>query len=744
MTWHLHLKGQVQGVGFRPYVRRMAQIHQLHGWVANTSDGVHIEVNADAGAAHDFLTTLVAGAPRLSHITDTALYQVADVLFSGFYIRDSHAPAEADLLLAPDFATCEACHQELQQPADRRYAYGFITCTDCGPRFSISAGLPYDRARTSMAAFQMCDDCQAEYHNVDDRRYFSQTNSCPACGIQLRMVPPADNPPVEAAIESLLQGQIVALKGIGGYLLLCDATDAHAIQRLRDRKHRPTKPLAVLYPNLTLLEADVILTPASRRLLSGPAAPLVLLPARTVSGTGLCRELIAPALDQIGAMLPYAPLLAQVAAGVNRPLVATSANLSGSPIYYQDESALADLPAIADRILVHTREILVPQDDSVVHPGAGGPATVIRRARGYAPTFFPPRPVRAVSVLALGAQLKGTFTWTHRGNVYISPYLGDLDHPDTQLRFEQMVAHIGRLLGASPDILVADRHPDYFTTQLAKSWADRAGIPLHQVQHHHAHAAAIVDEHALWESPDPVLVFVWDGTGLGDHGEIWGGECFRLETGHLTRTAHLPGFSWLLGDKMAREPRLSALSLCQDLPEAAPILQRAFTEPEWTLYQRLLRQPQSVTFSTGRLFDGVAALLGLGYRISYEGEAAMRLEALARTWLHKTASLPHPYPPGDTVAALMRPILDDLLQGVPTGEIAARFHLMLVAWISQVAETHGCNHLAFSGGVFQNALLTTLITRQLADTHRLYFHRQLSPNDESVSYGQMAFVSNIL
>ena len=497
-----------------------------------------------------------------------------------------------------------------------------------------------------------------------------------------------------------------------------------------------------MYASTAQLAGDLEVSAGARELLEGPVGPIVLLPLREQPASGICHELLAPGLDRLGAMLPCAPLLFLISEEMGRPLVATSGNLSGSPICHNDSLAEEYLSPVADAILTHNREILVPQDDSVMVMTSGNRPLLLRRSRGLAPTFLPPAPLPTGSVLALGAQLKGCFAWQHRANMYLSPYLGDLDHPEVQLRFDAALQHFQQLLGSSPEALVCDLHPDYFTTQQAEALSRNAGIPLYRVQHHEAHAAAVLGEHALWESPDPVLVLVWDGTGLGTDGQVWGGECFLWKEGTLIRVASWEPFEQMFGDKMAREPRLSAWSLCRYLPGAEAALAPKFSEAEWRLYQQHRPGTSVLTSSMGRLFDAVASLAGLGDRVSFEGEAAMKLEAAARGFLRKqgNASQSGGYDLGEQLfpsRRLLELILQEVAEGRPAGEVALRFHQTLVQCVARAARQFGCRKLAFSGGVFQNALLCELIRQGLSMEFLLYFPEQLSPNDESIAFGQL-------
>lgn len=755
-TYHIHIQGQVQGVGFRPFVWRLAKAHGLLGWVNNGCDGVHIRVNAGDNSVQRFLEAIKQGAPEIAYISHWTQKKVENESFDTFSIVQSDVETTPNLLLSPDFGLCSDCRQELYAPGNRRNHYAFITCTSCGPRFSITRRLPYDRDRTTMQHFIQCETCLAEYQNPDDRRYFSQTNSCYTCGISLKLsncTHSNSHEVLHEAVSRIQAGQILAVKGIGGFLLVCDATHAGAIQTLRLRKNRPSKPFAVLYPDAQALAGDVELQPDDRTLLESAPAPILLLPLRPHPASGICSGLLAPSLDRLGVMLPYAPLLDLISRGAGKPLVATSGNNSGAPVCYTDEQAMEQLGAIADAVLTHNRDIVVPQDDSVAqHTQYARQRILLRRSRGYAPTFYEKTPLALQdSMLAFGAELKSTFAWQHLGNTYISPYLGDLDSFDTRERFEQVLNHFGELLQARPQQLLADRHPGYFATQLAERLAAAWQVPLQKIQHHEAHFAAVLGEHGkLTEQQDSILGVIWDGTGLGDDGRIWGGEFFVFQNGRMERAFHLEYFNWLLGDKMAREPRISAMSACHGLDVLPGLLDTKFTPSEWVFYQKMLESGTSLqTSSMGRLFDAVASLLGLADKISFEGEAAMRLESLAHRYFrhHGLPATPgsFAFPLEDLsesapigFKSIFQNLLDGLRSGEPPESLAARWHLTLIRMIEKIASTLNVPAIAFSGGVFQNSLLVDLLIHYLKPRYKLYFHQQLSPNDECIAYGQLA------
>ncbi len=750
-TWHIHIQGQVQGVGFRPFIYRLAHDLGLKGWVNNTLDGVHIRVNADGAAIRTFCQAIESQAPPLARLLHLRCRAVTAEPFSDFRIVHSDSSGAPDLLLTPDVALCADCRAEIHNPDDRRADYAFTTCINCGPRYSILRSVPYDRPNTSMAPFEMCLPCQREYDDPADRRYYAQTNSCADCGIQMELWAKGErlglsqDEVLHGVVDRWAAGQIIAIKGIGGYLLTCDARNTAAVQRLRTRKRRPSKPFALMLPSLKHLRQVAAVSQAAADALTGPVAPIVLLPLKDDARGAIAKEAIAPGLGQVGAMLPYTPLYELLLSRYGHPVVATSGNLSQSPIVYKDEVAQQSLHDIADALLLHNRPIETPQDDSVLAftPYHRRPVWM-RRSRGLAPGFWVPDiPWPKATILAAGASLKSAFALLHQGKVFISQYLGDLEQWEAQRHYQATYQHLSRTLSANPELVLVDAHPDYASTHFARELQERTDLALESVQHHKAHFGAIVGEHGLWGSQEPVLGFIWDGTGLGEDGQIWGGETFLYRGGRMERMAHFEYFPSILGDKMPKEPRIAALSATYGLPSADQRLRPLFTDTEWRVYQQLLAQPQPLfTSSVGRLFDAVAALTGLCSKQAYEGEAAIKLEQEARKHL-KNESLPDAYhfnwEAGQPlpVQALLAQILEEAAGGHPAGYIAARFHHTLAQIVARVSAVTGVRQLAFSGGVFQNGLLVDLITDALPVDCLPHFHERLSPNDENIAFGQL-------
>lgn len=745
-TYHLHIEGQVQGVGFRPFVYQLALSQQLKGKVMNTLDGVHIYINtSEHGSAH-FIDKLQKGFPERAVVTKLISEKVSFMPFSDFRIEHSTDVKNGKLLLTPDFALCQDCLQELNNTENRRSNYPFITCTNCGPRFSIINKLPYDRPLTMMHTFEMCPACQKEYGDVYDRRYFSQTNSCKTCGISLSLFDCQTNKELKKK-EGLLSdvaaaindGKIVAVKGIGGFLLFCDASNDKVVQKLRQRKQRPTKPFALMYPSIEAIEQDLLLHSEAEKLLSSEKAPIVLLPNKKEQFHAISKE-IAPSLTETGAMLPYSPLFALLMQQVNKPLVATSGNISGSPVIYTNEDAKANLAGIADLILMNNRDIVVPQDDSVVHFAGESTSVVLRRSRGLAPAFFQPENFEVgKDVLALGANMKSTFSLYTNEQTYISQYLGNLDSFDSRKSYEKTLLHFLNLFSINKaQVVIADKHPLYYSTELSKSLAENWQAKLYQVQHHQAHFAAVLAENNLLHEQDKVLGVVMDGTGLGDDAQIWGGEFFEYSNYSFNRFNHLEYLPYLLGDKMAKEPRISAMAFTK----AHFQLKKNFSKAEWSYYQKLVRQPvQLSTSSAGRLFDAAASILDIAQKNSFEGEAAMHLEAKSKAYLKKhpqaeLLDLSHPENILQTGFMLER-MIELKQEGYDIGLLAASFHYSLVKIIEAVTEKGNYTKITFSGGVFQNALLVSMLKKYLSEKYKLYFHKQLSPNDENIAYGQL-------
>lgn len=740
----------VQGVGFRPHVYRLAQQLGLTGTVANGKDGVHIYCTADIPQLIALRHQLEHHPPPNARIVSFHTRELPYREFSSFSIVQAEDTAVPDLLIPPDLGLCEDCRRELHAPEGRRSAYPFTTCVRCGPRYSILSQLPYDRENTTMKEWSTCIHCDGEYNDPEDRRYYSQTNSCSNCAIPMHLYD-RNGPEItsdhraipELAAQALREGRILAVKGIGGYLLLCDATQKLAVQVLRTRKHRPAKPFAVCYPQLEDALMDVELSYSAIAALQSAESPIVLCPLRNNNETSIALSEIAPGLKRLGVLLPYTPLLELIASSFQKPFVATSGNLSGSPIIFTDEEALRELPAFADLIITYEREILIPQDDSVVQFTDRDQRIILRRSRGLAPNFtlqpFPPATER---VLALGADLKSAFALLNRDRVYVSQYLGNLENFPAQEAYDTTLRHLSSLLQFKPERMLCDRHPAYYSRTLAENLQEKNDIPLLSIQHHEAHFAAVLAENKELFSSNPILGVIWDGTGWGSDEQVWGGEFFLRHQGQFNRKFHLKYFRQLLGDKMSREPRLSALSLLNELPGQINRLAPLFSPKERDYYQRLLAQPATLhTSSMGRFLDGIAVLLGLTPVNTYEGQAALQLQSLAEGNNSDIASCYEFTVEGSEIdwQPVVIAILADLERGLPKAAIARSLFRALIELIRTTALLSGTRTLAFSGGVFQNALLCEGIQDRLGKEFRLLFHQELSPNDECIGFGQLAW-----
>ena len=761
----ISITGVVQGVGFRPFVYNLARRLGVRGWVLNHSGGVDIEAEAAPETLTAFLAALRAEAPPLARIASLEATPIPSNGYTTFEIRHSEAQEGRFVLISPDVATCPDCLRELFDPADRRYRYPFINCTNCGPRFTIITDIPYDRPYTTMRVFPLCDACRAEYENPADRRFHAQPNACPECGPHLTLLAQGAATAAGAladAVERLLKGEIVAVKGLGGFQLACDATAAEAVQRLRERKHRPHKPFAVMVASLEEARLYCEISPEEAALLTSPQAPIVLLRRRTPDGAvgqaSVVPE-VAPNQHTLGLMLPYTPLHHLLLHDVGRPLVMTSGNLSEEPIAKDNEEALERLADIADAFLLHDRDIYARYDDSVVqvsqfaNPKSGSPTPklqIMRRARGYAP--FPiPLPFEVGQVFAAGPLLKNTFTLTRERYAFVSQHIGDLENLETLEHYEAALATYQRLFRIAPERVVCDLHPDYLSTRFAEDFARAHGLPAPtRVQHHRAHLAACLADNGWPRDGGPVIGVALDGTGYGDDGAIWGGEWFLGDYDGMRRVAHLEPLPLPGGDAATRAPwriavaYLHALLEPEDFP--ADLCFAGFCPGEAGFIRQQIEKGLNVprTTSMGRLFDAVSALLGVRSEISYEAQAAMELEQLAwgaQDWR------PFPFAIEDDVvrlAPLFYALLETLERGVALPDIAARFHATVARMVLEVCvrlrDASGVTTVALSGGVFQNALLLDLTVPVLeAADFDVLVHHQVPCNDGGLSLGQAVY-----
>jgi hydrogenase maturation protein HypF len=755
----IEVRGIVQGVGFRPFVYRLALELGLTGFVRNDPTGVIVEVEGEADRVDRFVARVKSDAPPRSRVDSVTghVCRVEGGAASGFAILES-GRGRAATAIGADSGVCACCLRELFTPTDRRYRYAFINCTHCGPRYTITRQLPYDRAMTSMAPFAQCPRCLAEYQQPLDRRFHAEPNACPVCGPRLAFLDEAGAPvrgtdPIAEVVARLAQGAIVAIKGLGGFHLACDARNADAVARLRSRKAREEKPLAVMVANAASADAFAHAWPAERAMLASPERPIVLL--RKADGVDALLPGVAPGLAWLGVMLPYTPvqyLLFHEAAG--RPadpdwlhdpqplaLVMTSANPGGEPLVTGNDEALARLRGIADGYLVHDRDIVVGCDDSVVRalPGSEDQGfQFVRRARGYTPQAI--RLARGgPPVLAVGGYFKNTVCVTRGDEAFVSQHVGDLDNAATCKALERVTEHLLSILDVSPELVVHDLHPDFFSTRFGARYAQSHGLPVLAVQHHHAHIAAIIAEHRL---AGPVLGLALDGVGLGTDGAPWGGELLVVDGEHSERVGHLTELRLPGGDRAAREPwRMAAAALAR-AGRAREIAARFPDEPGavpvTTMLTRGLRAP--LTTSMGRWFDAAAGLLGVSRRMAYEGQAAMQLEGLAQRHgpVAPDRSL---YAIDDAHRLDLTPLASRLADERDAGYGAALFHATLVAaiadWVARLAARYGLATVAAGGGCMLNAILADGLRTALARHGvRLVEAQAVPPNDGGLSLGQ--------
>lgn len=757
----LVVQGVVQGVGFRPFVHRLATAERLSGWVRNSADGVHIALYGDAAGIARFRRRLGAEMPPLARIDRIREEVAAGDPPAGFAILAS-APGDARTGATPDAALCADCRREMLDPGDRRFGYPFLNCTNCGPRFSILRGLPYDRANTAMQRFEMCAACRAEYLDVADRRFHAQPTACADCGPRVWLevsggaAPIAEGPAAVAQAQARLgRGEICAVKGIGGFHLVCSALDAGAVARLRARKRRPSKPFAVMVRDLATADSYCLLGQAERDLLVSAAAPIVLADLRADAGVPVG---LAPGLDRLGIMLPYSPLHALLLAPFDIPLVMTSGNAGGEPQATENAQARCDLAPFAEAFLMHDRDIVNRVDDSVVQVADSAPR-VLRRARGYAPRPLPLPPGFGrdhPQVLALGGDIKNAFAIAKAGTVVLSQHVGDLTDLRTLADLEASLRLYGGLYALDPALIAADPHPGYRSTRLARALSERRGVDLVEIAHHHAHAASCMAEHRLALDHPPVLALVQDGIGLGAEGALWGAELLLCDYRDARRVATLKPAALPGGDLAAREPwrnLLARLDAADPEPSRWPAVYRSALagRPVETLRAAMRAGINAPPCSSaGRLFDAVAAAVGLCFeRQDYEGEAAQRLQASAERWVARQGR-PEGYrlarrtEHGLTVidpAPLWSLIAAELERGATLAEIAALFHAgWAAAWagaIGAVTEAGERPKIVLSGGVFQNRLLASMLASQLeASGYAVLQHREIPANDGGLAVGQ--------
>lgn len=748
----LQIKGAVQGVGFRPFIFRLATSLNLNGWINNSVQGVTIEVEGPHSLLTDFPLQIEKEKPPQAFIHSMESSYLDPVGYASFEIKESTQTGKLTTLVLPDIATCNDCRDEVFDPQNRRYLYPFTNCTNCGPRFSIIESLPYDRLNTTMKIFEMCDECLAEYKNPTNRRFHAQPNACPKCGPHLELWDQkgkflnSHHQALIDTIDAIRKGAIVAIKGLGGFHLMADAENREAIQKLRDRKGREEKPFALMYPSIDSVKSDCHISIMEERLLLSPESPIVLL-KRKLKTNQVLAENIAPGNPYLGIMLPYTPLHHLLMAVINSPVIATSGNISDEPICIDEYEALERLGDIADLFLVHNRPIARHVDDSIVRIVLDR-EMVLRRARGYAPLPLILKR-KAPTILAVGAHLKNTIALSVENQIFISQHIGDLETDAAFQAFQNVIQSFKQLYNREPESIACDAHPDYLSTQYAKTQKQ----PIQKVQHHYAHVIACMLENEL---EPPVLGVSWDGTGYGLDNTIWGGEFFLVTKDYYQRVAHLRQFPLPGGESAIREPRRSAIGLLYEMnadlakTDLPPL--KSFSDKELSLLQTMLQKQINSprTSSAGRLFDAVASLLDLRQVNRFEGQAAMELEFQLNETLNNdyydfqiAIQKNIGNSPGYLVdwKIIIQQLLKDKKNSISISVISQKFHNTLTEIIVEIAKKVNESKVVLSGGCFQNRYLTEYTVKRLKEENfHPYLHQRIPPNDGGIAVGQIGSV----
>ena len=760
----IHIEGIVQGIGFRPFAFRLAREHQISGFILNDANGVVIDAEGEDARLDVFIDSLQTTAPPLSRIIHFSLRQRDPIGYASFEIRDSKGANEHKALISPDIAVCGDCLRELFDPKDRRYRYPFINCTNCGPRYTITNDIPYDRPNTSMAKFRMCPNCRREYNDPSDRRFHAQPNACPVCGPKVTLVDArgrqiSTDDPILKTVQYFQKGSIIAIKGLGGFHLAANALDDNAVHRLRQRKHREEKPLAIMVPNLETAGHFVEINPIERQLLQSPERPIVLLSKKPDCKIA---HAVAPNNAFLGVMLPYTPLHHLLWQEEISTLVMTSGNLSEEPIAIDNDEALQRLSGIADYFLIHNRDILLRSDDSVISL-IGSKSVPIRRSRGYVPV-----PIllenKVPQILACGGELKNTVCVTKGRNAFLSQHIGDLENLETLGFFEECINHLKRILQINPIAIAYDLHPRYLSTQWAQS---QMNVQLVGVQHHHAHIASCLADNGF---SGPVIGLALDGTGYGSDGNVWGGEILIADTKNFQRAAHFEYLPMPGGEKAIKEPWRMALSYLNftfgkslwQLP--VEFVKKLDNDKAHLVLQAIEKRINSpLTSSLGRLFDGVAALLGLHDKVAFEGQAAMELEMTLYNHVSGSAN-DNNYDATNLysftleerdgvyhigLAEVIKQIIFDIKNGVAIPNISHRFHDSIICVLVEICELlrkrTSINTVAMSGGCFQNRYLSLSLSEQLRQNgFKTLMHSIVPPNDGGLALGQAVVAASIV
>ena len=747
-TFKIEIKGRVQGVGFRPFVFNLAKGFKFSGTVSNNENGVVIYCNTTKDNAAHFLEDILKNKPEIAVITSHDLTEIPFTKYNDFTIIPSKVNKKINIPLTPDFAICEACKSDISNPENRRFNYAFTTCIHCGPRYAITEKFPFERAHTSIDDFNLCVSCNEEYTNPSDRRFHSQTNSCTSCGIQMnltdnfgKLITNNQSNIINEVATLLSQGKIIAIKNTNGYLLCCDASNTATINELRTRKKRPNKPFAVLYPSNSAVKKEFDLSKYEENALQSRIAPIVIL--KNTNKTSIDAQAIAPNLNHTGVMLPSSALMELIIQKLKKSLVATSGNIHGSPILSEELDAVKQLKEVADYFLHHNLNIKFPQDDSVLK-FVEDKQLILRRSRGLAPNYIEAEITSKESILAMGAHLKSTFTFVPNGQTYVSQYFGNLDSYDVSERHKKTIKQYIDLFETMPKTILIDKHTQYQSSVLGKELASGWNTELIGIQHHKAHFASVLGEHDLFNSEEKILGVIWDGTGLGDDNMIWGGEFFVYKNNDIARLTHFEYYDWLANDKMAKEPRLTLFSLLDDQHRES--IKHKFSKTEWTIYSNTIKTNNLKTSSVGRLFDAVASVLDIADINTFEAEAAMLLENCANLYyksyyidfLHEETY--------DKIPAkkIIQAIVKACREGFCKERLAYSFIYTLAKTIIKTAKANQIKTIACSGGVFQNALLVSILNQMTKkEGMHLILNRKLSANDENISFGQWMYHQHI-
>lgn len=742
-AYTIHVTGIVQGIGFRPFVSKLAHELRLVGTVRNDTSGVEIHIQGVEADCRLFIERLQSDLPMHGRI-DTLRVEPSTVQSLHSFTIILSQGAQGNAFIGADMAPCEACLQDIQDPENRRFQYGFTNCTNCGPRYTIIESTPYDRDTTSMKVFPMCEDCQKEYEDLEGRRYHAEPNACEHCGPMFTLkgadgtVLASGQDAIEQAKQLIQQGAIVALKGVGGYHLVCDALQERAVQTLRQRKGRPRKPLAVMAGSLETAKQYVYISEKEEELLLSPARPIMLL--RKVTEHNTVAPSVAPGMETLGILLPYAPYHYSLVPS-NALWVMTSANRSGDPVLYNDAQALEELQGIADYILTHNREIISPVDDSVVQV-VHDKSIMIRRSRGYVPVSIPVVALeKSSTMLAMGADMKAAFAMNRGSHAILSPYMGDMEHQRVQDLLWSTTKRYEDLFQLQPTEVILDAHPNYYTSQCGRIYAEKHQLPVIEVQHHHAHVAAVLAEYNIQE---PVLGICFDGTGYGTDGTLWGGEFLYCHQEHMERMAHLSYAPLPGGEVAVREPWRQALWYVNQIyPSGGPTVIEEWkkTLPKgWELLEKMMPHMQTIRSSSGgRLFDTVASLLGVGHEHLYDAQLAIELEQLALSERGTILDMKLDGTVLDTMS-LVRSVIEQLEYGESVAKISANFHRTLIYYIGQMAkqccEEREISHIVLCGGVFQNRILLEGVMQELGK-YKVHVPTQSPMNDGAIALGQL-------